>query len=369
MRARPPVTAVVPVFDSVESLTRCVTSLVSQSEPPSQIVLVDDGSTDGSGVLCDLLARKHDAVTVIHKPNGGLSSARNAGVAISTGEYVVFVDSDDWLERHAIGTLLDAAESADADIVRMGHSVATVDTKSEVPADIRPGVYEGREAVGAVLARMLEGLAQSYSCLLFVRASVLRRHPFDENLRFMEDMAFVSTLLGKDLTLVVIPEPLYVYFLNSQGLSRSRDGAQWKIESYAASTAQVVSAAVTLFGADSDVARSTRTASATSFARYVLSCVARGAISRVDFFGMVKTGALGQSLVWATGGRGADGCLARVLLTSMAQGKPRIPWLVGMCLRPFAVFRDLVRGMARAIRSVPARSRSIRRHWPPAARH
>lgn len=93
------ITVIVPVYQVKEYLERCVQSIVNQSYNNLEIILVDDGSTDGSAELCDLISQKDDRIKIIHKKNGGLSSARNAGLNIATGDYITFVDSDDWIDK------------------------------------------------------------------------------------------------------------------------------------------------------------------------------------------------------------------------------------------------------------------------------
>lgn len=92
------ISVIVPVYNVEKYLKRCIDSILAQSYRQLEIILVDDGSTDGSPVICDAYARQDDRVKVIHKANGGLSDARNAGMEIATGDYIGFVDSDDWIE-------------------------------------------------------------------------------------------------------------------------------------------------------------------------------------------------------------------------------------------------------------------------------
>ena len=105
------VTLIVPVYNIKEYLSACVESLVNQTHPDLQILLVDDGSTDGSGALCDSFTDPR--IQVLHKPNGGLSSARNAGLEAAEGQWVLFVDGDDYLATDAVEQLLKAADGAD----------------------------------------------------------------------------------------------------------------------------------------------------------------------------------------------------------------------------------------------------------------
>lgn len=91
------ISVIVPVYNVEKYLSRCIDSIISQTFSDFELILVDDGSTDSSGKICDEYGKKDGRVKVIHKKNGGQSSARNAGIENSTGEYISFVDSDDWI--------------------------------------------------------------------------------------------------------------------------------------------------------------------------------------------------------------------------------------------------------------------------------
>lgn len=105
------VSIIVPAYNCIESLECCVGSIRQQTYTNFELMLVDDGSTDGSGELCDKLAAEDTRIRVIHKPNGGVSSARNAGIDAATGGYITFFDSDDYLEPDYLEALIQAAES------------------------------------------------------------------------------------------------------------------------------------------------------------------------------------------------------------------------------------------------------------------
>jgi glycosyltransferase involved in cell wall biosynthesis len=111
------VSIIVPVYNIKEYLLRCVESLVGQSFADLEILLVNDGSTDGSGELCDQLAQTDSRIRVIHKKNGGLSDARNVGLDQATGKWILFVDGDDYLVRHAVQRLMEHARE-DVDFVQ-----------------------------------------------------------------------------------------------------------------------------------------------------------------------------------------------------------------------------------------------------------
>lgn len=113
----PLVSIVIPVYNTEAFLENTVESVLDQTYSNIKIILVDDGSPDNSPALCDTLAEKYDCVTVIHKENGGLSSARNAGIEQATGKYLLFLDSDDSLEIHAIEDMVKIAEEKSTDAV------------------------------------------------------------------------------------------------------------------------------------------------------------------------------------------------------------------------------------------------------------
>lgn len=106
---------VIPVYNIEGYLRRCVTSVLQQPGVPLEVLLVDDGSTDGSGALCDALAAEDPRVTAYHKPNGGLSDARNYGLARAQGEYILFVDGDDYLVPDVFAGMLQDAQANRAD--------------------------------------------------------------------------------------------------------------------------------------------------------------------------------------------------------------------------------------------------------------
>ena len=110
------VSIIVPVYNTAAYLDKCVESIASQTYKNLEVLLIDDGATDGSGKLCDRWAEKDSRIRVIHKENGGLSDARNAGLERATGDYIAFVDSDDHITADMIEKLLRALLSADADM-------------------------------------------------------------------------------------------------------------------------------------------------------------------------------------------------------------------------------------------------------------
>ncbi|QOS67601.1 glycosyltransferase [Eggerthella guodeyinii] len=111
------VSIVLPVYNVEPFLERCLDSLFSQTFRDFEIVAIDDGSTDNSGYILDLYSKLDSRVMVVHKANGGVSSARNEGIELSTGEYIFFCDPDDWLEEQSLGVMYNEAKRCGADVV------------------------------------------------------------------------------------------------------------------------------------------------------------------------------------------------------------------------------------------------------------
>ena len=110
------ISVIVPVFNVEKYLERCVETIVNQTYKNLEIILVNDGSTDNSGELCDELAKKDNRIKVVHKENGGLSDARNTGERESTGEYIIFIDSDDYIHHEMLNTLYTQIVEKNADV-------------------------------------------------------------------------------------------------------------------------------------------------------------------------------------------------------------------------------------------------------------
>ncbi len=116
----PLISIIVPIYQVELYLEKCIDSIINQTYKNLEIILIDDGSPDRCGAICDEYAGKDSRIRVIHQKNGGLSAARNAGLDIAKGDYIQFVDSDDWIEPEACETVLTIAEEQHADIVCFG---------------------------------------------------------------------------------------------------------------------------------------------------------------------------------------------------------------------------------------------------------
>ena len=149
----PLISVIVPVYNVEEYLSRCVNSLINQTYQNLEIILVDDGATDNCPRICDAFAEQDSRIKVIHKVNGGLSDARNAGMKIMSGEYVSFIDSDDWVNMHFYEVLMGVMQKEDCDIVQCEREIlhkAKGEWNLEIPKQ-EAELYSAEEAVSLLI--------------------------------------------------------------------------------------------------------------------------------------------------------------------------------------------------------------------------
>lgn len=145
------ISIIVPVYNVKPYLSRCLTSLVNQTHKAIEIILIDDGATDGSGELCDRWAEKDARIVVIHSPNGGVSHARNLGLRRASGDYIGFVDSDDWVDEDMYEAMLNHVLKMHSDI-HIGGYIIENDKGSRF--DLREGRIQTFDR-GAALRQMI----------------------------------------------------------------------------------------------------------------------------------------------------------------------------------------------------------------------
>ena len=140
------VSIIVPVYNVEFYIKKCVKSVLSQTYPCFELILIDDGSTDKSGVYCDELAKTDQRVKVLHKKNGGQAEARNIGLDCARGEFIFFLDADDWIEPEAIKTLIDKQREKGADMVCGGYRLVDEGGRTVGEGTQKLKMYSGEEA-------------------------------------------------------------------------------------------------------------------------------------------------------------------------------------------------------------------------------
>ncbi len=236
----PLVSIVVPVYKVEKYLARCVESLVNQSLHDIEIILVDDGSPDQSGKMCDQFAAKDSRIKTVHKENGGLSSARNAGMKEARGKYIGFVDSDDDVELNMYERLAQTAEEHHVDFVMADYKRINRNTSSYVKTlNIDSGYYDRQKIENDIFPALIMGENIDYGPLLSVwhclyRREFLQKHNFmfDEEVRWSEDNIF-SAVMGYycQSFFYLKGEALYHYYQNEGTITTSYRKGAWDVYS------------------------------------------------------------------------------------------------------------------------------------------
>lgn len=225
------ISVIIPVYNVEAYLDCCVQSIVSQSYKNLEIILVDDGSSDLCPAMCDAWAEKDSRVEVIHKTNGGVSSARNAGLDLADGDYVVFVDADDSIEPELIEALL--YHQLDAGAI----TVSAFDSFTHYYAE--PSKNWRDTAIQVVPMNKIQNLTHRRSgmfCwgILFPRR-IIDQNPclrFDPVISNLEDVVWMSELLGRIQVLTFIPCPLYHYRIRPDSITTKCVDRRWQAGSW-----------------------------------------------------------------------------------------------------------------------------------------
>ncbi|XVG94919.1 glycosyltransferase family 2 protein [Eubacteriales bacterium KG125] len=206
---------IIPVYNIEKYIERCVESVVAQDYTNIEIILVDDGSKDKSSNICDELSKKYDCVRVIHKSNGGLSDARNVGINEASGEYIVFIDGDDFIEQNMLSALMKFCNTNQYDVVGCHH-------KDDYDGNI---INSDREIISfdcrgvEALEYLLEGkLIPGTACAKIIKKNLL------DNIRFpigktYEDVFFTTELLLKTKKAHFTTESYYHYWHRTNSIT------------------------------------------------------------------------------------------------------------------------------------------------------
>ena len=233
-------TVIIPIYNVKNYLKKCVLSILTQEELPQKIILIDDGSTDGSGQLADKLKSKSDLITVIHKENGGLSSARNYGIELSTTKYITFVDSDDYVEKSMYKELTTLIENNDADI-SIGGVWYTYENGDKY-SPYKPGVnkiWTKKEALKEL--NSYKYFNMGFWNKIFKRELFEQSGYGDEKLRFpegkiSEDLYLMHKVIARAEKIAYTSKPLYFYVQRTGSISR---GKKINLEALKAAKSQV----------------------------------------------------------------------------------------------------------------------------------
>lgn len=209
----PIISIIVPVYNVEPYLSQCIESVIKQLFSNWELLLIDDGSTDSSGVICNQYQYIDYRIKAFHKKNGGLSSARNYGIDKATGDYIIFLDSDDyWIENNILSLFIKKLQTENLDIVRAEY--VYVDEKSN--RLFTPNQWEGHSHLKDQVLSSYEMMkyvinGKFFSWLFMFRKNAIENLRFDEHRRFQEDIDFAIKVFSKNLRCGYLPIQFYAY--------------------------------------------------------------------------------------------------------------------------------------------------------------
>lgn len=213
------VSVIVPVYNVEKYLDRCLNSILSQTYKNMEIILVDDGSKDSSSAICDKYGEQDNRIKVYHKENGGLSSARNFGIEKAKGDWLYFIDSDDWIDINTINTLINSALKNDCQIA-MGSYIFCSSQKEFEKADVNKSIelYTPKEA----LSEMTSGLKYVF----FAHNRLFKKDLFYDITfplgKLFEDMYTIYKVIDKADKIVYNSEAKYAYFQRDDSITHNK---------------------------------------------------------------------------------------------------------------------------------------------------
>ncbi len=224
----PEISVIVPVYRARDFLQKCTDSILAQTFSDLELLLIDDGSPDDSGALCDRIAQTDPRVRVFHQENGGVSAARNLGLAQAAGTWLAFADADDWLPPDALQRMHEALTQAGADAAGGAHWRVEPDgCQEQEPGALPPGVYGPAEIRRGIVDRLLgERLGKPGEVLngfiwrfLFSRQIVQEKGMAFQG-AYLEDELFLLEYFCYAQKLAMVGEPVYYYLQNPQSVTR-----------------------------------------------------------------------------------------------------------------------------------------------------
>lgn len=237
------VSVVVPVYNVEQFLARCIDSILAQSYQYFELIIVDDGSPDCCPELCDAYAKINPNIKVVHKENGGLASARNAGLKIATGKYVLFVDSDDWITPKMLEDQVTIAEEKKVDFIRTRPVYANWPNHMDgevccfgTEVGMFEGLYTSERIRNEVLPRAIATSRLTMGPIVsawggLYNLEFLNRHQlrFDESIRYSEDLIFnVRVLLKANSFYYLESKNYYNYYCNTNSITKKFHGDIWE---------------------------------------------------------------------------------------------------------------------------------------------
>ncbi|WP_442594306.1 glycosyltransferase family 2 protein [Neobacillus sp. D3-1R] len=231
----PKISVVVPVYNVENYLRRCIDSILKQSFQDFEIILINDGSLDNSGKICDEYSQKDTRIKVIHKKNARVSAARNDGIKLARGKYVSFIDSDDWIESDMYKEMINKAEKLDLDLIMCDFKKKSTDFEDKRTQPIRAGYYSKSDIRNELFKCLimfediqLPPTISNWVCLY--KLELLKTHQlyYDEEIHYCEDSLFGSKVMYHAGSFYYLKNHHYYnYFYNPNSTTNTYNEKKW----------------------------------------------------------------------------------------------------------------------------------------------
>lgn len=213
------VSIIIPIYNVEKYIHRCVNSILEQTYSNIEIILVNDGSTDNCPKVCDIYEKKDNRIKVIHKNNGGLSSARNKGLDIATGEYIAFVDGDDYIHKNMIGELTNVAENNEVDIVHCNFEM--VDEEGNI-IKCKNRTYKEEKTLNSyetICGHVIDYKVKVMAWNKLYKSELFKNLRFEEGYVYEDELLFPK-IISKSNKNIILNKKLYFYVYAPQSITK-----------------------------------------------------------------------------------------------------------------------------------------------------
>ena len=217
------VSIIVPIYNSEQDLDRCISSIVNQTYKKLQIILVNDGSSDRSGLICDKWKEKEDRIQVYHKKNSGVSSARNKALMKASGFYITFIDSDDYIDSNYIEDMMKIALENDFPDIIKSQSVKESKKYKNFSHNLYCGLLDFHQDFDKLAEMFVQKHEFGSVCSSLFKNETIKKIKFKEEYSYGEDYLYYFTCLMKAKKIYITDKTYYHYVINENSLTHKFD--------------------------------------------------------------------------------------------------------------------------------------------------
>lgn len=224
------ISIIVPVYNSEKYLRKCLNSIINQTYRNIEIILIDDGSLDKSGEICDEYAKKDNRIIVIHKKNEGVSAARNTGLDVATGSYISFIDSDDYIDCDLYTKCMEILQKQNADMIKFQYYKTRQDGKVFSSSSNSLVGFISLKDNNNVFELIIKNNEFPNCWGIIYNYDIIKNLRYNQNLTVAEDWLFVFEAFCKANNIYVLENPLYYYIYNNNSITHELNIAKMKLK-------------------------------------------------------------------------------------------------------------------------------------------